>query len=302
MREVISTSSDCNLSAIIAKPAWIEALNQWHKKGWHAAQQFNPFGLAEASWTELKTHLVDTGWFISSGDRIAPTVEGRDFLTRVNELCRAVHREYEEDRIVIQILSELPRGPAVDIGCGPGHSVLRLARLGYSPLSAYDMSRIAIDIALAVLETEGKTAHLYVKDATNLPDIESASLALIYSRGALHYFGQGDLAETFSRTLRPGGHVVAEMVSLRYYLQAKHLRSLMTRHRWRQPVSYARTVLRTLMYEVLGVQPRLAAGASEIGYTKQSIRRFARKAGLEVLSISPAPSAVDYLVVMRKPS
>jgi hypothetical protein len=55
------------------------------------------------------------------------------------------------------------------------------------------------------------------------------------------------------------------------------------------------------LFEVVTGQPRLFARAPEIGYTKRSIYRLALKAGLEVISISPAPSSVGYLVVMRKP-
>jgi SAM-dependent methyltransferase len=172
--------------------------------------------------------------------------------------------------------------------------------MGYDPVYAYDLSAIGIEVAKAVLECEGRPAHLYAEDATPLAEIGESTLALVYSRGALHYLKQKELARTLHRTLRPGGHLVVELVGLRYYLQSKHIRKLL-RGQWRKSLSYGRTVLRTLMFEALALQPRLAAGAPEIGYTRRSVFRLARKAGLEVVSISPAPSSVGYLVVMRKP-
>ena len=294
-------SSDADLRAIVGNRQWIEALNQWYKAGGLASDtSSDQFGLSRHAWSELQVHLCSTGWFTSERGTIRPTVDGQDLLTRVNELYRAVLRENLEEKMVGNLLATLPLGSAVDIGCGPGHSTLRLARLGFRPLSAYDLSPIAIAIARALLGNEGGTAQLYAREATSLKEIESGSLALVFSRGALHYFKQTDLASTLGRTLGPGGYLVAEIVGLRYYLQRKHLRRLLSL-RWRQPVSYARTIIRTMLYEAFTLQPRFAAGAPEIGFTIRSIRQLARWAGLEVLSIAPAPSSVGYLVVMRKP-
>ncbi len=294
--------SNCHVASIIENLQWLEALNQWYFDGGHAYEVTSPsFGLTLDSWRALQIHLIGTGWFGDTEGKITPTVDGYGFLARVNELYRAICRGGNKDRVVTQILTELPRGPAVDVGCGPGFSVLQLTRLGYSPVYAYDLSPIALEIARALLEKDGKTAHLYVKDATFLSEIETGTLALIYSRGALHYFDQVELSKTINRILRPGGHLVSETVGLRYYLQTKHFRSLLNRHFWWHLLSYWRTVLRTLIYETLALQPRLAAKAPEIGYTSRSLYRLARQARLEVLSISPAPSSVGHLVVMRKP-
>ena len=297
------TESSCNfhVKAIIADVGWLKALTSWWISGCQACQMASAqFDLTYDSWMSLQLHLLGTGWFTSDDNKLKPAADGYDFLARVDELYRAIVRDGREDRVVTDLLSSVPRGAAADIGCGPGHSVLRLSRLGFAPLYAYDLSPVAIGIAQALLDLEGRTAHLYAREATSLGEIESGSLALIYSRGALHYFRQEELARTFKRTLRPGGHVVAELVALGYYCQRKHLKSLLN-HRWRQPLSYARTIVRTLINEVLVTQPRLAAGAPEIGYTIRSIRRLARWARLEVLSVSPAPTSVGYLVVMRKP-
>lgn len=301
MKAVSERTVEMHLKAILNNPQWVEALNGWYRAGGGAHHLESPsLSLPLNSWQALYSHLAMTRWFEVANGRISPTAQGRDFLTRVNELYGAIRRENREDKVVTEILADLPRGAAVDIGCGPGHSCLRLAKLGYSPIHGYDLSTTALDIAGAVLELAGSRAQLYARDATPLSEIESRSLALVYSRIALHYFRQGELAKTLNRTLRPGGYVVAELVGLRYYLQAKHLRGFLSPRRWWQPLSYWRTVFRTLLYEVLSFQPRLAAGAPEIGFTRRSIHRLARRAGLEVISISPAPSSVGYFAVMKK--
>jgi SAM-dependent methyltransferase len=294
-------SSNPHLASIISNPRWLETLTSWYGAGGCPRRlSCASFTLPPDSWEALQDQLIRTGWFETADGTIAPTSVGQDFLARASELLRAMRREGKQDQRVVELLDTLPRGAAVDIGCGPGHSSLRLARLGYDPVYAYDLSATGIEVARAVLEREGRPAYLYAEDATPLAEIEESALALVYSRGALHYLKQRELARTLRRTLRPGGHLVVELVGLRYYLQSKHIRKLL-QGQWRKSLSYGRTVLRTLMFEALALQPRLAAGAPEIGYTRRSVFRLARKAGLEVVSISPAPSSVGYLVVMRKP-
>lgn len=294
-------SSNSNLAQILTNTQWLEALTSWYGTGGYPSSSTGtPFALPIDSWQALQSQLVRTGWFERTNGTISPTSVGQDFLGRAAELYRAMGREGKEDQRIVELLDTLPRGAAVDIGCGPGHSSLRLAKLGYEPVFAYDPSATGIEVARAILEGEGKPVHLYAEDATPLAEIEEGALALVYSRGALHYLKQKELALTLRRTLRPGGYVVAELVGLRYYLQAKHVRSLL-RGQWRKFLSYGRTVLRTTLFEALATQPRLAAGAPEIGYTKHGVYRLAKRAGLEVISISPAPSSVGYLVVMRKP-
>lgn len=289
------------LTLILGEEGWIEFLNAWWNIGCGSLEvSSESFGLTLSSWRRLQTVLAETGWFVISGNRIKPNSDGRDLLARTNELVRAILRDNREDRVVSQAIDTVPRGPAVDIGCGPGHSVVRLARMGFGPLFAYDLSPIAIGMAKALIEHEGKSARIYTREATGLKEIDDHSLSLIFSRGALHYFSQRELAQTLKRTLKPGGCVVAELVALGYYLQPSHIRRLGS-NRWRQPVSYARTVLRTWLFELTTIQPRLAAGAPEIGYTVRSIKRLARRARLHVESISKAPTSVGYLVVLRKP-
>jgi SAM-dependent methyltransferase len=296
-------SAEYCLSAIISNRQWLEALESYFRTGgW--GQEPNPasLNLTPASWQALQSHLIGTGWFYGDYGSVRPTTDGQDFLIRVGELCRATRREDKQHKTLNQMLSQFPRGPAVDIGCGPGHSLLRLARLGYGPLYAYELSPVAIKMAEVILKQNGNSAYVYNQDATSLGDIQTAGLALIFSRNALQYFQQTELARTFARTLRPGGYLVAEIVGLSYYLQLKHLRSLFRRGRLWQALSYLRTVFRTIMYETTMLQPRLGAGAPEIGYTLRSIERLAKWADLEVLSISAAPSLMGYLIVLRKPA
>ena len=294
---------DAHLAAILADSKWLTVLNRWYI---HGARPFLikrvPDGVAPSSWQSLQAHLTGSRMFECVGEKLIPNADGKEFLARVNELQRAIARNDNEDKIVSELLVNLPRGAAVDIGCGPGHSALRLALLGYRPVFAYDLSPIAMKVARAFLARTSKELYLFESDATGLSEIESDTLQLIFSRGAFHYFFQAKLADAIKRTLRPGGHVVVELIGLHYYLQASHIRSLFDpRKRWHL-LSYARTVVRTILYELFAIQFQLGAAAPEIGYTRRNLKRFANWAGLEIVSISPAPASVGYLVVMRKRS
>jgi SAM-dependent methyltransferase len=46
----------------------------------------------------------------------------------------------EQRAILEPLLGDAPRGPAVDLGCGPGFQSLALAQLGFSPVIAIDTS------------------------------------------------------------------------------------------------------------------------------------------------------------------
>jgi SAM-dependent methyltransferase len=293
--------SNPTVVSIVSNTLWLQALTSWASLGGcPCSLRSAPPSLPAESWQLLQAQLMRTGWFEVIGEAIAPNLIGRDCVARGSELFNAMRRENKQDRRIVELLDTLPRGAAVDIGCGPDHSSLRFAKLGYEPVYAYDSSATGIEIAKAVLNCEGRPAHLYAEDATPLAEIGPNALALVYSRSSLHYLKQKELARTLNRTLRPGGHLVAEVVGLHYYLQRKHVRNLIL-GRWKKLFSYVRTVLRTLVFEVSDLQPRLAGGAPEIGYTKHSICRLARRAGLEVVSMSSAPSSVGFLVVMRKP-
>jgi SAM-dependent methyltransferase len=298
-----SVSADDHLASIMANSRWLGALNSWYADGARPRLTITaPFDLPLGSWQALQEHLIGTGMFGVESEKITPLSEGKEFLSRINELKRAIARNDREDKVVSQILCGIPRGAAVDIGCGPGHSALRLVSMGYHPVFAYDLSPVAVKVAQAFLGRQNKELYLFERDATELSEVESDSLQLIFSRGAFHYFFQPKLANSIKRTLRPGGYVVAELIGLHYYLQLDHFRSLFDpRKRWHL-LSYTRTVLRTFLYEVFAVQSQLGAAAPEIGYTRHNLKRFAEWADLEILSISPAPASVGYLVVMRKPS
>ena len=295
-----SSPLETALTAIVTNPDWLAALDRWNQSGSrHSGLSGSSLGLQASSWRELQYQLLNTGWFKTDDINIECTTEGREMLARASELMRAAAREStHRNAPVLAILGSLPLGPAAELGCGAGHDLRHLSNLGYSPLYGYDKSPVALALAKAEVGC-ANPPYFYCGDATELPEIHAAELALLYSRNALQYFDSKRLARTIQRVLRPGGYVVAEMISWRYYL--RFLKDCFRPALWWRVLSYARTLFRTGLYTLVGWQPRLAARAPEIGWTSGTIRRFARSAGLDLVSLTHASSPKGHLVVFRKP-
>ncbi len=88
----------------------------------------------------------------------------------------------EQRTILEPLLAAAPRGPAVDLGSGPGFQTLALAQLGFSPILALDTS------AELLAELESHAAGLNIRpiqaDILTLPDhVPPASAAVIVCMG-----------------------------------------------------------------------------------------------------------------------
>ena len=289
-----------NLTGVLEKSEWIDALSKWSIAGSGSAPiDGAQFGLTSPSWQQLQNRLISTGWFTLISDRIQPTPRGRNLLAEIRGIC-AFERRAHNYESVFKTLARLPKGTALDLGCGAGRFLLRLARLGYKPLIGYDLAPVSLGIAGALLAREGHSAELVDKDGTLLADVPDASLSLLFSWNALQYFDSRVLAGSVNRVLRPGGYAVIEVRSWRYYLQL--FRDLTKPRKWKRALSYSRTLFRTLVYEITGRQPMMGAQTPEIGWTLKSVRRFAQWAGLKIESFEPSPTLAGYVVVLVKPS
>lgn len=91
-------------------------------------------------------------------------------------------------------------GPVLDLGCGRGYWLWRMARAGLTPVGIeYDPKRAA---------EAGLQAPVAAADAARLP-FRTASVSLVWSLHVLHHLPDPDavLAEV-GRVLRPGGHLL----------------------------------------------------------------------------------------------
>jgi SAM-dependent methyltransferase len=286
-----------SIAAIIENREWVHALHRWHNEGSQALTGAQaPFGLSSDSWQALKAHLRSTGWFTVEEERVAPKPEGHELLYRARELSNLMMLE-AKGQMPRFLYTEKPEGAAVDIGCGPGYGLLMIARLGFAPLYGYDLAPFTLEIAQHLLEREGKSACLVAGDATPLEEIGDGEAGLIYSRGALHYFDLTRLAQSCGRVLRPNGYVVVEVKALSQYSQ---FLPILRRRGPKKAIAYGMVFFRTLLCEIARCQPYLGAKTHEIGWTPRLIRRFAKIAGLEIVSCDYNAGFHSYDIVFRK--
>lgn len=282
---------------ILSREDWLQCLSRWHRSEdmWtSSAEGASPPELVGES--RLATLLVQHGGFERHGDTLKPNSAGRELLYRVNELLHLRRLDASGD-FPLAAWRESPGGAAVEIGCGTGHCLVLLGRMGFAPLYGYDLSPTALEMAKCLLEREERDARLYDKDATRLKEISDRSIALIYSRCTFHYFDLKSLAQSIGRVLMPGGQVVVEVKAPAYYSQ---LFKDLAAGRWRRAASYSRTLLRTLTYVVTGRQFFFRGKALEMGWQPRTIRYFAKLARLDVECIEYYHPSRSYRFRLRK--
>ncbi|MDA8278964.1 MAG: class I SAM-dependent methyltransferase [Actinomycetota bacterium] len=122
----------------------------------------------------------------------------------------------EPDQTLVELVSPLPPGRALDLGCGPGRNAIWLARRGWR-VTGVDASSVGLSQAEARARDAGVTLELVEADVlAYVPPATSFDLVVVAN---LH-FSPGEREEFFSRAaaaVAPGGHV---------YIVGHHLDSL----------------------------------------------------------------------------
>lgn len=113
---------------------------------------------------------------------------------------------YREGLIIKTVNSVLPSGKILDVGCGTGSLVLKLARKGYQVVGV-DISDSCIKITKNRIKKEGltKSVSVSIGSATkiNLPD--SSVDGVIAGEVLEHLKDDVAAVREFSRVLKPGG-------------------------------------------------------------------------------------------------
>ncbi|MBF0104218.1 MAG: class I SAM-dependent methyltransferase [Deltaproteobacteria bacterium] len=110
---------------------------------------------------------------------------------------------------LVRILNEyqIPRGRALEIGCGSGNNAVYLAQQGFE-VTAFDLSAKAVEMAQTKIKNVGVHVRLLTADLSHLPDL-GAPYPFVFDRGVYHTARQGDLG-LFIKVLKqycvPGGY------------------------------------------------------------------------------------------------
>ena len=124
------------------------------------------------------------------------------------------HKQKYPDENLVRILQDIPRGPALDLGCGRGRHLALLKDLGFSPIYAADTSTEALQessqnfpFAQALelkLPSENDSSK---KSLSSFLPLADSSLQLVLAWGVLHYNPPHILESILceiQRLLRPG--------------------------------------------------------------------------------------------------
>lgn len=102
----------------------------------------------------------------------------------------------------------MPQGRAVDLGCGPGHLVIKLAQMAPQlQVTGLDLSDEMLAEAKGLARTSGVGDRISFRkgDAVQIP-FPDASLDLIVSTLSLHHWSEPiAVLDELARVLRPGG-------------------------------------------------------------------------------------------------
>jgi ribosomal protein L11 methyltransferase len=109
---------------------------------------------------------IGPSWESAPTDALAVMIDpGRAFGTGVHPTTR----------LCLELMLELPRGSALDVGCGSGVLAICAARLGFGPVSAMDIDDIAVDAARTNAVANGVSIDVRLLDALDLAAVLPAA-------------------------------------------------------------------------------------------------------------------------------
>jgi SAM-dependent methyltransferase len=131
--------------------------------------------------------------------------------------------DQESEATALRSLVGAPRGPVIDLGCGTGVQLRRLARdLRDVPLVGVDLSRPMLDEAMAQVREHAMAADFVRARVPPLPFVDH-SVGVVLAAGLLHFMpGLDALLSEIARVLKPRGRLVASTYEASLGLKALH--------------------------------------------------------------------------------
>jgi ubiquinone/menaquinone biosynthesis C-methylase UbiE len=113
----------------------------------------------------------------------------------------------------IDLISDEPRGTAIDLGCGIGHALIRMKQLGFDRVIGVDVSPKMLAEADRLLQAENMSTsiELYHGDVRDLTMIKSASVDVCTALGVIEYHpADAPMLREVNRVLKRDGVAVLQ--------------------------------------------------------------------------------------------
>lgn len=134
--------------------------------------------------------------------------------------------DHDSEYTVLRNLVASPPGPVVDLGCGPGQVLRRLARdLPGVQLIGVDASRAMLEEAMAQVRENAEAADFVRAHVPELP-FDDHSVGVVLAIGLVHFIDDlGALLREVARVLKPRGRFVATTYEPSMLTRALHRRA-----------------------------------------------------------------------------
>ncbi|MCD6502482.1 methyltransferase domain-containing protein [bacterium] len=153
---------------------------------------------------DRKKHNEIIGEFFDSNSDFWEIVYYRDFLDIHPKYRSLIFREQH----FYELIKDTPRGVVLDLGCGSGHFLIRLAERGFDKIIGVDISGELIEKAKSAVESAGldEKIHLISSDVENLSYIADSSVDVVTGLGLIEYLQTDELLiKEIHRVLKSGG-------------------------------------------------------------------------------------------------
>ena len=151
------------------------------------------------------------------------------------------HHLRRREETALELIAAERKGTAADLGCGAGHALVAMKRMGFARVVGIDLSEVMLARARERIEAEGlaEAIELVKGDARHLDVIESQSVDACIALGVIEYLEEdGAFLREVNRILRPGGAAVIQTRNYHcLYLRTREIVHALV-PRLRQPIAY----------------------------------------------------------------
>jgi len=123
------------------------------------------------------------------------------------------HPLRNRERFALALIHNEPKGSAVDLGCGNGHLVMKMKKLGFNTVRGVDLSDEMLLAARSFAQASGmeNEVELLKANVENVTTIPSESVDVCTALGVIEYLdSDAPLLKEVFRVLRSGGAAVIQ--------------------------------------------------------------------------------------------